>query len=283
MNQIKTINAVEINSQLTILNLLADASTFIHKDSINNYIQFVGLKSFNILENNFLLLKIFSNRLINTRNFEYLRLMLGDWALVYFFKFCSMFVFDEKCQNYIQVLGNNFKTLISKLISVPRIEKAGNNNFYFTKVFTSVANSNFYTPKEFQKKNFLISNENNNYVVERTKIYYCSNFNRKLGFFRNLKIIPIEHFQEVINGLENMWKNKINLNNFYIKINKNNNNKIKNKDKNNINSKDTITLADINNNFVFITYNKLFSKVNSLLPIQVRSKIYFFLIILQNE
>ena len=276
MNQIKKTNSIEINSNLTILNLLADASTFLNNSSINNYIQFSGLKSFYILENNFSLLKIFSNRLINSRNFEKLRLMLGDWVLIYFFKYCSMFVFDEKCQNYIQVLGNNFKTLISKLISVPRIEKAGNNNFYFTKVFTSVANSNFYTPKEFQKKNFLISNENNNYVVERTKIYYCSNFNRKLGFFRNLKIIPIEHFQEVINGLENMWKNKINLNNFYIKINKNNNNKIKNKDKNNINSKDTITLADINNNFVFITYNKLFSKVNSLLPIQVRSKIYFF-------
>ena len=154
MNQIKKTNSIEINSNLTILNLLADASTFLNNSSINNYIQFSGLKSFYILENNFSLLKIFSNRLINSRNFEKLRLMLGDWVLIYFFKYCSMFVFDEKCQNYIQVLGNNFKTLISKLISVPRIEKAGNNNFYFTKVFTSVANSNFYTQKEFQKKKF---------------------------------------------------------------------------------------------------------------------------------
>ena len=280
MNQIKTINAVEINSQLTILNLLADASTFIHKDSINNYIQFVGLKSFNILENNFLLLKIFSNRLINTRNFEYLRLMLGDSALVYFFKFCSMFVFDEKCQNYIQVLGYSFKSLICKLISVPRIEKSGINNFYFTKVFTSVGSSNFYTPKEFQNKKFPFSNENNNYVVERTKIYYCSNFNRKLGFFRNLKIIPLKNFDTAIIALQKIWTNNNNSNNYNNKINNNINNinnKQKNKNnKNGINSNNNIDITEINNNFVSITYNKLFSKVNSLLPIEVRAKIYYF-------
>ena len=280
MNQIKTINSVEINSQLTILNLLADASTFIHKDSINNYIQFVGLKSFNILENNFLLLKIFSNRLINTRNFEYLRLMIGDWALVYFFKFCSMFVFDEKCQNYIQVLGYSFKSLICKLISVPRIEKSGINNFYFTKVFTSVGSSNFYTPKEFQNKKFPFSNENNNYVVERTKIYYCSNFNRKLDFFKNLKIIPIKHFDDAILILERIWSNNNNSNSITNKNNNGNNNmnnKQKNKiNKNGINNNSNIDIAKINNSFVNITYNKLFSKVNNLLPIEVRSKIYYF-------
>ena len=277
MNQIKNINYIEINTQLTILNLLADASTFFHKDAFNNCIQFAGLKTFNILENNFLLLKIFSNRLINTRNFEYLRLILGDWILVYFFKFCSLFVFDEKCQNYIQVLGYNFKTLISKLIAVPRIEKAGSNNFYFTKVFTSVGNSNFYTPKEFQNKKFPFSNENNNYVVERTKIYYCSNFNRKLGFFRNLKISPLNNFDDVIIALQKIWASNNNSNN-YSNININNNTKVQNNKvgKNNIIKNGNIDIAKINNNFVSVTYNKLFSKVNSLLPIEIRAKIYYF-------
>ena len=273
MSQIKNITSVDINSQSTILNLLAEASTFIHKDSINNYIQFVGLKFFNVLENNFLLLKNFSNRLINTRNFEYLRLMIGDWALVYFFKYCSMFVFDEKCQNYIQVLGYSFKSLICKLISVPRIEKSGINNFYFTKVFTSVGSSNFYTPKEFKNKKFPFSNENNNYVVERTKIYYCSNFNRKLGFFRNLKIIPIDHFDDVILALEKIWTNGNNTNNFSsISIN----NKQKNKNNKNGINNGNIDINKINNSFVSVTYNKLFSKVNHLLPIEVRGKIYYF-------
>ena len=203
MNQIQNINSIEINSEITILNLLADASTFFQKE-INNYIQYTGLKSFNILENNFLLLKVFSNRLINTKNFEYLRLMLGDWVLLYFFKYCSMFFFDEKCKNYIQVLGYNFKLTMTKLISVPRIEKNANNNFYFTKVFSSVGSSPFFTKSEFQNKKFPISNDNS-YIVERTKIYYCSNFNRKLGFFKNLKIIPLQNFDNVINTLEKIW------------------------------------------------------------------------------
>ena len=289
MNQIQNINFIEINSEITILNLLADASTFFQKE-INNYIQYTGLKSFNILENNYLLLKVFSNRLINTKNFEYLRLMLGDWVLLYFFKYCSMFFFDEKCQNYIQVLGYNFKLTMTKLISVPRIEKNGNNNFYFTKVFSSVGSSPFFTKSEFQNKKFPISNDNS-YIVERTKIYYCSNFNRKLGFFRNLKIIPLKNFKNVINTLEKMWSNNSNTNNssnsnnFYNKKNKNNNNNnINNKQKikmnknsiNDSNDNGTINIVDVNNNFVSITYNKLFSKVNSLLPIEVKSKIYYF-------
>ena len=186
INQVQNINCVEINSEVKILNLLADSSTFFHKEIFNNYIQFAWLKSsFNILEDNFILLKNFSNRLINTKNFEYLRLMLGDWIILYFFKYCSMFIFDEICQNYIQVLGTNFKSIMTKLIAVPRIEKTGNNNFYFTKVFSG--NSTFYTQSQFQNKALPFLNDNS-YTVERTKIYYCSNFNRKLGFFRNLKI-----------------------------------------------------------------------------------------------
>ena len=86
LNQVQNINCVEINSEVKILNLLADSSTFFYKEIFNNYIQFAGLKSsFNILEDNLILLKNFSNRLISTKNFEYLRLMLGDWIILYFF------------------------------------------------------------------------------------------------------------------------------------------------------------------------------------------------------
>ena len=281
INQISNINSIDINSDVTILNLLADASTFFSKEIINNYIQFQGLKSFNILENNNCLIKIFSNRLINTKNFEYLRLMFGDWVLLYFFKFCSMFIFDEKCQNYIQVLGNNFKSIMTKLISVPRIEKSnsGNNNFYFTKVFSSVGNSTFYTQSQYQNKSNLILNDIS-FTVERTKIYYCSNFNRKLGFFRNLKIAPLKKFSNVMIYLEKIWTNNNNSNNYYNK--KNNNKNQKNKiNKNSINDNyngniSNINISEINNNFVSITFNKLFSKVQSLLPVEVKSKLYYF-------
>ena len=197
-----------------------------------------------------------------------------------------MFIFDEKCQNYIQVLGNNFKSVMTKLISVPRIEKS-NNNFYFTKVFTSVANSTFYTQSQYQNKSNLILNDIN-FTVERTKIYYCSNFNRKLGFFKNLKIIPIpmEKFDSTMNALEKMWTNN-NTNNYYNKKNKNNNinNKQKNKmNKNSINdnyngnnsNNNHISIGELNNNFVSITFNKLFTKVSPLLPIEVEIKIYYF-------
>ena len=281
MNQIQNINIIEVNNEVKILNLLADSSTFFHKEIFNNYIQFAGLKSsFNILEDNFILLKNFSNRLINSKNFERLRLMLGDWIILYIFKYCSMFIFDEICQNYIQVLGTNFKSIMTKLIAVPRIEKTGNNNFYFTKVFSG--NSTFYTQSQFQNKALPFLNDNS-YTVERTKIYYCSNFNRKLGFFRNLKIIPIKNFKITMATLEKIWMNSANSNNNFLnKKNKNNNdkNKINNKNELNYNTynltKNT-TITEINNNFVSVTYNKLFSKVNSLLPIEVKSKIYFFL------
>ena len=277
MNQIQNINCVEINSEVKLLNLLADSSTFFHKEIFNNYIQFAGLKSsFNILEDNLILLKNFSNRLINTKNFERLRLLLGDWILLYFFKYCSMFIFDEICQNYIQVLGANFKSIMTKLIAVPRIEKTGNNNFYFTKVFSG--NSTFYTQSQFQNKALPFLNDNS-YTVERTKIYYCSNFNRKLGFFRNLKIIPLKNFKNVMATLEKIWMNNNSNNNFINKKNKNNIDKSKINNKNNINNYNlskNINLAEVNNNFVSVTYNKLFAKVNSLLPIEVKSKIYFF-------
>ena len=282
LNQVQNINCVEINSEVKILNLLADSSTFFHKEIFNNYIQFAGLKSsFNILEDNLILLKNFSNRLISTKNFEYLRLMLGDWIILYFFKYCSMFIFDEICQNYIQVLGTNFKSIMTKLIAVPRIEKTGNNNFYFTKVFSG--NSTFYTQSQFQNKALPFLNDNS-YTVERTKIYYCSNFNRKLGFFRNLKIIPLKNFKNVMATLEKIWMNSTNVNNsFSNKKNKNNskNKSLNNKNainnyNNNYNLTKNINLAEVNNNFVSVTYNKLFSKVNALLPIEVKSKIYFF-------
>jgi len=280
LNQIQNINIIEVNNEVKILNLLADSSTFFHKEIFNNYIQFAGLKSsFNILEDNFILLKNFSNRLINTKNFERLRLMLGDWIILYIFKYCSMFIFDEICQNYIQVLGTNFKSIMTKLIAVPRIEKTGNNNFYFTKVFSG--NSTFYTQSQFQNKAFPFLNDNS-YTVERTKIYYCSNFNRKLGFFKNLKIIPLTNFKNVISTLEKMWMNSANSNNnFMYKKNKNNNDKNKMNSKNELNYNSynftkSINTTEINNNFVSVTYNKLFSKVNSLLPIEVKSKIYFF-------
>ena len=288
LTQINNISSIDINTEITILNLLADASTYC-KD-INNLIQFTGLKSFNIIENNFNLLKIFSNRLINTKNFEYLRLLVGDWILSFIFKFCSMFVYDLKSKNYIQILGNNFKSVMTKLISVPRIDRVGTNNFYFTKVFSSIGNSTFYTQTQYQKNTLPIAGELN-FTVERTKIYYCSNFNRKLGYFRNLKITPLDNFQNIIVALENNWKNNEKANSKRNKAKKEieaktktNSKKLKNKsNENNFNSNTVISKVDldmikINNSFPFVTYNKLFpNKVNNLLPVEVRVKILSFL------
>ena len=45
INQVQNINCIEINLEVKLLNLLADSSTFFHKEIFNNYIQFAGLKS----------------------------------------------------------------------------------------------------------------------------------------------------------------------------------------------------------------------------------------------
>ena len=184
--QLSTKEKITINGEISLLNLLANSLIYCKKD-INNLVQFQGIKLEYIQENCHNLLKNYTNRLINTKMFEYTRLFLGDWGLTFLFCNCSMFIYDNRAQNYIQILGPNFKSIISKMISLPRIDRVGNNNFYFTKVFSSVQNSTYYTVSQYHNKNLTIPYDQF-FMVERTKIYYCSNFNRKMGFFKSLKI-----------------------------------------------------------------------------------------------
>lgn len=186
LSQIPLIENIEINANATLLTLLSEAILSTMGSDSNNYAQCSGLRLANIPESNNNLLKNFTNRLINTKKFEIFRLCVGDWVLMFIFKFCTMFVYDEKIQNYIQVLGYSLKEIMSKLLNVPSPNRIGNSNFYFQKVFTATNNfGNSYYPNSTPKNSIP---QNPQFVVERTKIYYCPNFNRKLGYFKKLNI-----------------------------------------------------------------------------------------------
>ena len=216
IKNIQLLNNITINRNISLLFLLAESSKSINSEQLNNYVQFIGLNKKDSLKelNDTNILKIYPNRLINTRKFEYLRLIFGDVIISYFFKYCSMFVFDEKALNYIQILGISLKNIINKLLKLPN--SLGTSNFNFQKVFSnSNYNSNNNNNNEFQKEkkkeNYIINN-NNLFIVERTKIYYCSAFNRKLGFFR--KVVPLkkeEHSLIIEKEYNNMFKKIENL------------------------------------------------------------------------
>jgi hypothetical protein len=151
-----------------------------------NYVQLIGYKKDGIksesicygydTRSNKLNLKNFSCQLINTRNFELLRLIVGDSVLNYLFKYTSIFVFEEKMQNYFQITGFNLKDKLMKLLDVAKMKY--NNSLMSSNLYTK----SYKSGKEVGRKNSI---PNPGFVVERTKIYYCPNFNRKLGFHKN--------------------------------------------------------------------------------------------------
>lgn len=193
MNQFCQIESVSINSNITLLNLLAEAlSDIVISAESNNYVQSMGIKLSLLYESSNNLLRVFTNRLINTKMFEILRLCIGDWVLLYIMKYCTLFVFDEKVGNYFQVLGYSFRDTIEKLLRVPSYEKIISNSYNFQKVFSSPSNINYYSSAftgftDNSKSEFKKVMLTAQFTVERTKIYYCANFNRKLGFFKQLR------------------------------------------------------------------------------------------------
>ena len=242
ISEIINLNSVSINSNLTLINLLSESSSYFVNDT-SNYSQFGGFKIKSIFNDNInSLFKNFSNRLINTRNFEILRLLLGDYFILFLFKYCSMFIYDEKALNYIQVLGYSLKVKMIHLCKVPPIEK---NSYFFQKIFSAPSSNN--EDEKFQKK--MIIPYNYPFFVERTKIYYCANFNRKLGFFKKFQIKSIDNL----------------LTDHYDSINK----KI---------NYDQI----IKESFAFKTYNNLFYKndsikVYTLIPDSIKDSVIIFI------
>ena len=183
ISEISNLNSVSINNNFTLLNLLSESISFLGNES-SNYSQCGGFKISSIFNNNSnSLFKNFSNRLINTRNFEILRLLLGDYFILFLFKYCSMFIYDEKALNYIQVLGYSLKTKLFNLCKIPPIEKT---NYFFQKIFSAPIEEE--KPSQKMKIPY-----NYPFIVERTKIYYCANFNRKLGFFKKFQIKSINN------------------------------------------------------------------------------------------
>ena len=186
LSQVQSIDQFDLNAELTLLNLLADALlTTVSSDS-HNLCQCTGVMLSNISNNNINLLKVYTNRLINTKHFELLRLHIGDFIMTFIFRYCSMFVFDNKADNYLQVLGPSLKDIIGKMFNIPN---KLNNKYCFNKLYTSTilkdkpikmntSNNNN------NKYNRVIPANTSEFNVERKKIYYCPYFNKKLNFFR---------------------------------------------------------------------------------------------------
>ena len=224
---------------VTLLNLLSESSSYFLNDT-SNYSQFGGFKIKSIFNDNTnSLFKNFSNRLINTRNFEILRLLLGDYFILFLFKYCSMFIYDEKALNYIQVLGYSLKTKLFNLCKIPPIEKT---NYFFQKIFSAPIEEE--KPSQKMKIPY-----NYPFIVERTKIYYCAHFNRKLGFFKKFQI-------KSINNLMNEHYDSINKKIIYSQI--------------------------VKDSFAYKTYNNLFYKndsikVYTLIPDSIKDSIIIFI------
>jgi hypothetical protein len=114
----------------------------------------------------------FTFYLVNTRHFEIFRLIVGDDILKFLFKYTSMFVYEEKLQNFIQITGYNLRDKLLSLLDVKQMLHLNNH----------LVSSSLSTPKP--KKDVKDKIPNPLFKVGRTKIYYCPNFNRNLGLHK---------------------------------------------------------------------------------------------------
>ena len=185
LSQVQSIDQFDLNAELTLLNLLADALlTTVSSDS-HNLCQCTGVMLSNISNNNINLLKVYTNRLINTKHFELLRLHVGDFIMTFIFRYCSMFIFDNKADNYLQVLGPSLKDIIAKMFNIP---SKLNSKYCFNKLYTSTIlkdkPTKMSTGNNNNKHSRVIPANTSEFNVERKKIYYCPYFNKRLNFFR---------------------------------------------------------------------------------------------------
>ena len=104
ISEIINLKSVSINSNLTLLNLLSESSSYFLNDT-SNYSQFGGFKIKSIFNDNTnSLFKNFSNRLINTRNFEILRLLLGDYFILFLLDYYLVIILFCFYLNIVQCL-----------------------------------------------------------------------------------------------------------------------------------------------------------------------------------
>jgi hypothetical protein len=165
---------------------LAASKNFDKINSVYNYVQMIG-KGEVICEKN--IVKNYVNRfLINSKNFEILRLSVGDTIFSFFLQFTTLFAFEDKIQNYIQVLGLNLKTKLLTMMGATSMEKyvtgPNSSNLFSqrnTKMSLATSSSNMVLGYDNEKKIIPFQS----FEVGRTKIFYCPNFNRKLGFFKS--------------------------------------------------------------------------------------------------
>jgi len=216
--QVETLDKINLNCNQTINDVLSESMIELLKSNSSketySYCQLIGIQMEAFYSANQNAFKN-SNRLLGSADFENFRLLIGDDVLSYIFKFCSLFLFDEKLQNYIQLLGQSLKEKLNKLFtgqtySTKFTSTLNLNNFSMKTNNINSSNSSFL-PGANSNMNLvstnLINNNNSNGVldensgknfqikkvfipvqtfnVERTKIFYCTNFNRKLGLFKN--------------------------------------------------------------------------------------------------
>jgi hypothetical protein len=178
------------------------------------YIQHSGSKQYTskIGDDNYMTrinMKSFSSLMVNTRNFELLRLIVGDEVLKYLLKYTSIFVFEDKLKNLIQITGHSLK---DKLLDLLGVSKAMQN--YSNSLTSSSMYSKFYTGGKESDRAGFPTIPNPTFTVERTKIYYCANFNRNLGFHKGSLKHPKDKTKSTLTYLyERMFSNggKINL------------------------------------------------------------------------
>lgn len=143
------------------------------------------LQSLNLSRSNDCM-KNFTNRLINTKNFQSLRDALGDKLITFLLRNSNFFLFENNLKNYVQISGMSLKDELIELHNAQSMNKyvslLSTNNVAVTKnpyslIKQQISKNNEKTIIPFQ-----------NFNVERTKIFYCSNYNRELGLFKgNLK------------------------------------------------------------------------------------------------
>lgn len=145
--------------------------------SINKFLKISKFQSNNTSNNNQIindLYKNYSNKLILTKNFENLRFLFGDCLLKFLLKKLTIFIFDKESENFIQITGRNFKDELLELLDA----RVMNN--LISPISSNAILNNFNKPIDM-KKDFI---PNLPYFVERNKIFYCPNFNRKMGIFK---------------------------------------------------------------------------------------------------
>lgn len=205
INQISLSESIVVNSNYSLINLLCESIRYLGSEG--NYIQANGLNQLKLFDNQHQILKNFSNRLINSRNFELLRLFLGDMVLFYIFRYSSMFIYDELAMNYIQVLGPSLKDTLRRLLDVPIANENSNKKNIFQRVYSCSSSQMLSEYKEKDRTRYIKLSYNKDkekripdnriphnypFEVERTKIYYCPYFNRKLGFLQKKNLFFVD-------------------------------------------------------------------------------------------